>query len=74
MLTPVLANLSSSHKTHVLAPHLLYGISKRVTLVKPSTSPKATPGTYKAHTKCTHLPTSVALNIPPEIQYSYNNI
>ena len=29
------------------------------------TSPKATPGTYKAQTKWTHLPTSVSLKIPP---------
>lgn len=29
------------------------------------TSPKATPGTYRAHTKWTHLPTSVSLNMPP---------
>lgn len=68
--TPVLANRSSEHREQTFAPHLLYGISKSVTLERRSTSPNATPGTYKAHTKCTHFPTSVSLNIPPELGHN----
>lgn len=70
MHTPVLEKRSSSHKEQVRAPHLLYGISNSVTLERRSTSPNATPGTYKAQTKCTHFPTSVSLNIPPA-RYKY---
>lgn len=38
-----------------LAPHREYGISNKVTGLSLSTSPKATPGVYRAHTRCTHL-------------------
>lgn len=38
-----------------LAPHLEYGISRSVTGLRRSTSPKATPGMYSAQTTCTHL-------------------
>ena len=75
--TPVRLKRASSHRQHVLAPHLLYGISNNVTLDNLSTSPNATPGTYSAHTKCTHFPTSVSLKIPPAIEikcYQYKSL
>ena len=63
--TPVLAKRCSSQREQAFAPHLLYGISNSVTLESLSTSPNATPGTYRAQTRWTHLPTSVSLKIPP---------
>ena len=50
---------------HTLAPHLEYCISNNVTLVSRSTFPNATPGTYSAHTRWTHL--------KHEVQNSYHN-
>lgn len=59
----------SLHKVQLLLPHRGEVFANNITLLKLLTSPNVIPGTYKAHTKCTHFPQSVSLNIPPKIKY-----
>jgi hypothetical protein len=77
IVTPVQLNLISLHKLHRLLPHRGVVFANNITLLRLVTSPKVIPGTYRAHTKCTHFPQSVSLNIPPKTKFinsSYKKI